>query len=200
MVNCIANLAQIPQNRLRSLEENQKKKKKKREKCVLILFAFSQVYLIVIFIRTNNIFIICIMMYFTMFNTMIKIIYIKKRRGPRTEFRGSPCRMVALVESNITWFASLAYNIMSKIIIFKIDDKMIWSTECVPLTISYHLYFFRISKVLSMLLHVSVRRVSSKEYCFIFTYTFLAFFGFFLSKCLCFYHFHICYWWKIELP
>ena len=29
MVNYIANLAQIPQNRLRSLEENQKKKKRK---------------------------------------------------------------------------------------------------------------------------------------------------------------------------
>ena len=37
------------------------------------------------------------------------------------------------------------------------------SLECVPLTISYHLYFVRISKVSSMLHHGSVGRVHSKE-------------------------------------
>ena len=146
------------------------------------MFAFSQVYLIVIFIRTNNIFIICIMMYFTMFNTMIKIIYIKKRRGPRTEFRGSPCRMVALVESNITWFASLAYNIMSKIIISKIDDKMIWSTWVCstdnflsPVSFPYLQSFEHVTSC------VSTASFQQRILLYIYIY-FLGFFGGFLVK------------------
>ena len=53
---------------------------------------------------------------------------------------------------------------------------LIGEQGCVPLTISYHLYFFRISKVWSMLHYASVGRVHSKECYLIITYTFLAFF------------------------
>ena len=61
----------------------------------------------------------------------------------------------------------------------------------VPLTISYHLYFLRISKVLSKSHYGLVGRVHSKECYLIFTYTFLAFLFCFSSKNLCLYHFHI---------
>ena len=64
---------------------------------------------------------------------------------------------------------------------------------CVPLTITYHLYFLRISKVSSMLHHRSLGRVHSKEYYFIFTYTLFSVFCCFSSKSLCFYHFHFHY-------
>ena len=62
--------------------------------------------------------------------------------------------------------------------------------ECVPQTISYHLYILRITKVWSLSHHGSVVRVYGKECCFIFTYTILAFFCCFLSKKICFYHFY----------
>ena len=45
--------------------------------------------------------------------------------------------------------------------------------KCVPLTISFHLYFLRISKVWSMLHHGSVGQVQSKECYFKFTHTLL---------------------------
>ena len=48
--------------------------------------------------------------------------------------------------------------------------------EYVLVTISYHLYCLSISKVCSMLHHGLVGRVHSREYYFILTYTFLAFF------------------------
>ena len=56
--------------------------------------------------------------------------------------------------------------------------------ECVPLTISYHLYILRISKVSSILHHGSVGRVHSDECYFIFKYTYLTFFFvlFFIKK------------------
>ena len=54
--------------------------------------------------------------------------------------------------------------------------------ECVPLTISYQLYFLHISVVWSMLHHRSVGQVQSKECCFMFRYTFLSFFVGFHQK------------------
>ena len=54
--------------------------------------------------------------------------------------------------------------------------------ECVPLTISYHLHFPRISKVWSMFHHGSLGQVLSKEYYFVFTYNFLTFFLFCFSS------------------
>ena len=86
------------------------------------------------------------------------------------------------------------------------EATIIYSSEFVPLTISYHLYFLRISDVPSMLHHVSVGWVYIKECYFIVTYTFLAFLLLFLSQNLCFYHFHFFFfsffffWWSIELP
>ena len=59
--------------------------------------------------------------------------------------------------------------------------------ECVSLTVSYHVYLIRTSKVWSMLDHGSVGQFQNKECYFMFTYTFLA------SKNLCFYHFHFFY-------
>ena len=66
--------------------------------------------------------------------------------------------------------------------------------ECVPLTISCHLHFLRISKVSSMLHHGPVGRVHIKECYFIFICTFLFFFFllFFIKK--------KCFWWIIEFP
>ena len=80
--------------------------------------------------------------------------------------------------------------------------------KCVPLTISYHLYFLCISKVSNMLHHRSMGRVHSKDknaalywYTYIFTYIFLAFFFFlFFIKYLLFYHFHFFFWWSIKFP
>ena len=72
--------------------------------------------------------------------------------------------------------------------------------ECVPLTISYHLYFLRISKVSSMLHHGSVWQAHSKECYFNFAYNFLALFCYFLSKNFCFYPFHFLFWWSIKFP
>ena len=54
--------------------------------------------------------------------------------------------------------------------------------ESVPLTISYHLCFLRISKVWGMLHNGSVGRVQSKQCYFMFTYTFLVLFCLFSSK------------------
>ena len=62
--------------------------------------------------------------------------------------------------------------------------------ECVPLTISYHFYFFCISKVWSMLHQGSVGWVQSRECYFMFTYTFWHFFVIFHHKNMRFYHFH----------
>ena len=62
-----------------------------------------------------------------------------------------------------------------------IDDTF-WCKECVPLAISYHLYFLRISKVQCMLHHESVERVQSKERYYMFTYTFWLFLLFFIKK------------------
>ena len=59
-------------------------------------------------------------------------------------------------------------------------------TECVALTISFHLYFLRISKVWSMLHDGSVGQVQSKECYFMLTCTFVIF----QQQKLCFYHFH----------
>ena len=56
--------------------------------------------------------------------------------------------------------------------------------ECIPVTISYHSYFLRISKVWGMLHHGSVGRVQSEECYFMFPCTFLAFFCCFSSKIL----------------
>ena len=57
-----------------------------------------------------------------------------------------------------------------------------YSYECVPLTIFYHLYFRRISYILSMLHQGSVERDQSKECYFKFTHTFLVFFIVFIKK------------------
>lgn len=54
--------------------------------------------------------------------------------------------------------------------------------ECFPPTISYHLYYLRISKVWSMLHHKSVGRVQGKQSISQFTYTFLAFLLLFYVK------------------
>ena len=54
--------------------------------------------------------------------------------------------------------------------------------QCVPLRVSYHVYFFRVSQVSSMLHEGSVGWVHSKECSFILTYTFLAFFCFSQKK------------------
>ena len=56
------------------------------------------------------------------------------------------------------------------------------NTECVPLTISFHLYFLRISRVWSMLHHGSMGQVQSKECYFMFRYTFVTFFVVFYQK------------------
>ena len=69
----------------------------------------------------------------------------------------------------------------------QIFDKLDFN-ECVPLTISYHLYF-SVSLVSSMLHHGSVRRVDIKECYFTITKTFLAYFCCFSSKNLSFYYF-----------
>ena len=54
--------------------------------------------------------------------------------------------------------------------------------ECVPLTISYHLYFLRASKIWSMLHHGSMGRVQNKECNSKSTYTFLGIFLLFFIK------------------
>ena len=54
--------------------------------------------------------------------------------------------------------------------------------ESVPLTITFHLCFLRISKVWGMLHNGSVGRVQSKQCYFMFTYTFLVLFCLFSSK------------------
>ena len=59
---------------------------------------------------------------------------------------------------------------------FKWLHLVIGFIEWVPLIISYQLYFFRISKIWSMLHHGSAARVQSKECYFMLTYIFLAFF------------------------
>ena len=56
------------------------------------------------------------------------------------------------------------------------------TTECVSLTISFHLCFLCIFKFWSMLHHGSVGQVQSKEYYFMFTYTFVTFFVVFHQK------------------
>ena len=65
--------------------------------------------------------------------------------------------------------------------------------DCVPLTISYNLYFLRILKSWNMLHHGSVGRVPSKECINIFGILLL----FFIKK-LCSYHFHFFFWWSIK--
>ena len=57
-------------------------------------------------------------------------------------------------------------------------------TECVPLAISFHLYFLRISKVWSMLHHGSVGQVQSKE-CYFRFYVLYDIFLLFLNKKKC---------------
>ena len=69
--------------------------------------------------------------------------------------------------------------------------------EKVPLTISYHLYFLRISKVWGMLHHGSMRRVQSKKSYFMFTYNFLVVFCCFSSKS---FYFCFFFWWNIKFP
>ena len=54
--------------------------------------------------------------------------------------------------------------------------------KCVPLTISYHLYFLSICNVWSMLHHGSIERIQSNECFFMFTFAFLTVFSCFLSK------------------
>ena len=67
--------------------------------------------------------------------------------------------------------------------------------------IFYYLYFLRISKVWSKLHHGPVGQVQSKECCSLLTYTFWHFCCCFLSKELCFYHFHFFFFWqKIKFP
>ena len=69
-------------------------------------------------------------------------------------------------------------------ILFKVPNLTLFMILC--LFQSNHLEV----QVSSMLHHGSVWLVHSKEWYFIFIYTFLAFFGYFSSKNLCFYHFH----------
>ena len=76
-----------------------------------------------------------------------------------------------------------------------------YSYECVPLTIFYHLYFRRISYILSMLHQGSVERIQSKECYFKFTHTFLAFFIVFHQKiCVFIIFISSFFWWSIEAP
>ena len=63
-------------------------------------------------------------------------------------------------------------------LILECDENSV--QECVPLTISYHLYFLRISKVWSMLHHGSVGAGSEQR---MLLYVYIYFFGIFL---LCF--------------
>ena len=61
--------------------------------------------------------------------------------------------------------------------------------ECVQLTISFHLYFLRVSKVWSMLHHGSLERIHSKKCNSKSTYTFLSIFVVFHKKKCVFCHF-----------
>ena len=70
----------------------------------------------------------------------------------------------------------------------RFNENMVYNSikstiECVPKTLSYHLYFLPFSKVLSMLHHLSVGKVHSKEYYF---YIYIHFHGisllFFIKK------------------
>ena len=65
--------------------------------------------------------------------------------------------------------------------------------------IFYYLYFLRISKVWSKLHHEPVGQVQSKECCSLLTYTFWHIFCCFLSKELCFYHFHFFFLTKNQI-
>ena len=72
--------------------------------------------------------------------------------------------------------------------------------ECVPLTISYHLYFPCLSNVWRMLHHRLAGWVQNKGCHFMFTCAFLVFFSCFSSLNLCFYHFHFFFWLSIKFP
>ena len=72
-------------------------------------------------------------------------------------------------------------------------------TECVPLTISFHLYFLRTSKIWSMLHHGLVGQVQIKECYFIFTYTFVTFFCCFSLKKIVFLSFSILFLIKSQI-
>ena len=77
-------------------------------------------------------------------------------------------------------FKCLSYKHLFLPLSINILAKALPELEWVPLTISYYLYSLRISKISSMLHHGSMGRVHSKECYFIFAFTFLAFFFFFL--------------------
>ena len=85
-----------------------------------------------------------------------------------------------------------------KIYMFVKTKDMKRFIECVPLTVSYHLYFLRISKVSNMLRHgqcgeFKVENATLHVHIpcsFICTYTLLAFFCCFSSNILCYYHFY----------
>ena len=71
--------------------------------------------------------------------------------------------------------------------------------ERVPLTISFHLYFVRVSTNCSMFSHWSVGRIESKKIAtFCLHNLFLTFFCF-PWKGISFYHFHFVFWWSIKL-
>ena len=72
--------------------------------------------------------------------------------------------------------------------------------ECFPLTISYHLYFLRVSKVWSILHNRSVERFESKEFYYTFAYTLVEFFCCFSANHMCFYYFNFFFWWSIKSP
>ena len=71
--------------------------------------------------------------------------------------------------------------------------------ECVPRTISYHLYFLRICKVWSMLHQGQWNEFRIKKAILCLYILFSLFFSFFIKK-LCFYYFHFFSWWSIKFP
>ena len=64
----------------------------------------------------------------------------------------------------------------------KSKEMLNFTNKCVPLTISYHLYFLRISEVWSILHHGSVRQSQGKECYFILTHSFFWHFFVILHK------------------
>ena len=68
------------------------------------------------------------------------------------------------------------------VFLVKLLFEKLLPVECITLTISYHLYFLRISKAWSKLHRGSVGRVQGKECYIMFTYTFFDIFCCFSSK------------------
>ena len=78
------------------------------------------------------------------------------------------------------------------------DCSLSWQwKECVPLTNSYQLYFFRITNAWSMLHHRSVKRFQSNEWYFMLHTPFWNLLLFFHQK-MWFYHSHFSFSWSVK--